>query len=449
MFKRYSSPKGHDNRFVGGKSMSAKWEKQEGNQGVLTFEVDAEKFNEGLDAAFKKVVKTINVPGFRKGKMPRQMFEKRFGVESLYQDAIDYLLPEAYSNAIDEAGIEPVDRPEIDVDQVEKGKSLVFKATVTVKPEVKLGDYKGLEVEAFDTEVTDEEVEAELKSLQERHAELVVKEDAPAENGDTVVLDFEGFVDGVAFEGGQADNHSLELGSGSFIPGFEEQLVGVKAGEEKDVEVTFPEEYHAAELAGKPAVFKVKVHEIKGKELPELDDEFAKDVDEEAETIEALREKTKNRLKHDKEHQKEHHIQDTIVEKAAENAEIDVPEIMVENEVDRMLQEFEQRLQMQGMNLELYFQFSGQDEAALRGQMKEDAAKRVRVNLTLEAIAKAENIEVTEEDVNKELETMSTQYNMTVDQIKAALGGNLETVKADLQIKKAVEFLVENSKTVA
>ncbi|MGM0904775.1 trigger factor [Mesobacillus maritimus] len=429
--------------------MSAKWEKQEGNQGVLTFEVDAEKFNEGLDAAFKKVVKTINVPGFRKGKMPRQMFEKRFGVESLYQDAIDILLPEAYSNAIDEAGIEPVDRPEIDVEQVEKGQSLVFKATVTVKPEVKLGDYKGLEVEAFDTEVTDEEVEAELKTLQERHAELVVKEDAPAENGDTVVLDFEGFVDGVAFEGGQADNHSLELGSGSFIPGFEEQLVGVKAGEEKDVEVTFPEEYHAAELAGKPAVFKVKVHEIKGKELPELDDEFAKDVDEEAETIEALREKTKNRLKHDKEHQKEHHIQDTIVEKAAENAEIDVPEIMVENEVDRMLQEFEQRLQMQGMNLELYFQFSGQDEAALRGQMKEDAAKRVRVNLTLEAIAKAENIEVTEEDVNKELETMSTQYNMTVDQIKAALGGNLETVKADLQIKKAVEFLVENSKTVA
>jgi trigger factor len=429
--------------------MSAKWEKQEGNQGVLTFEVDAEKFNEGLDAAFKKVVKTINVPGFRKGKMPRQMFENRFGVESLYQDAIDYLLPEAYSNAIDEAGIEPVDRPEIDVDQVEKGKSLVFKATVTVKPEVKLGDYKGLEVEAFDTEVTDEEVEAELKSLQERHAELVVKEDAPAENGDTVVLDFEGFVDGVAFEGGQADNHSLEIGSGSFIPGFEEQLVGVKAGEEKEVEVTFPEEYHAAELAGKPAVFKVKVHEIKGKELPELDDEFAKDVDEEAETIEALREKTLNRLKHDKEHQKEHHIQDTIVEKAAENAEIDVPEIMVENEVDRMLQEFEQRLQMQGMNLELYFQFSGQDEAALRGQMKEDAAKRVRVNLTLEAIAKAENIEVTEEDVNKELETMSTQYNMTVDQIKAALGGNLETVKADLQIKKAVEFLVENSKTVA
>lgn len=440
---------GHDNRFVGGKCMSAKWEKQEGNQGVLTFEVDADKFNEGLDAAFKKVVKTISVPGFRKGKMPRQMFEKRFGVESLYQDAIDILLPEAYSNAIDETGIEPVDRPEIDVEQIEKGKSLVFKATVTVKPEVKLGEYKGLEVEAFDTEVTDEEVEAELKTLQERHAELVVKEDTAAENGDTVVIDFEGFVDGVAFEGGQAENHSLELGSGSFIPGFEEKLVGVKAGEEKDVEVTFPEEYHAAELAGKPAVFKVKVHEVKGKELPELDDEFAKDVDEEVETLEALKEKTKNRLKHDKEHQKEHHVQDTLVEKAAENAEIDIPEVMVESEVDRMVSEFEQRLQMQGMNLELYFQFSGQDEAALRAQMQEDAGKRVRVNLTLEAIAQAENIEVTEEDVNAELENMSSAYNMTVDQIKAALGGNLDAIKGDLKVKKAVEFLVENSKTVA
>ncbi|MBM4762470.1 trigger factor [Bacillus sp. B15-48] len=429
--------------------MSAKWEKQEGNQGVLTFEVNAEKFNEGLDVAFKKVVKTINVPGFRKGKMPRQMFEKRFGVEALYQDAIDHLLPEAYSNAIDETGIEPVDRPEIDVEQVEKGKSLIFKANVTVKPEVKLGDYKGLEVEAFDTEVTDEEVEAELKSLQERHAELVVKEEGKAENGDTVVMDFEGFVDGEAFEGGQAENYTLELGSGSFIPGFEEQLVGLTAGEEKEVEVNFPEEYHATELAGKPAVFKVKVHEIKGKELPALDDDFAKDVDEEVETIEALKEKTKDRLKHDKEHKKEHHIQDTIVEKAAENAEIDIPEVMINNEVDRMLQEFEQRLQMQGMNLELYFQFSGQDEAALREQMQEDAGKRVRVNLTLEAIAKAENIEVTEEDVNKELETMSGAYNMDVEQIKMALGGNVDAIKSDLQLKKAVEFLVENSKTVA
>jgi len=429
--------------------MSAKLEKLEKNQAVLTIEVDAEKVNQGLDAAFKKVVTKVNVPGFRKGKMPRQMFEKRFGVESLYQDAIDILLPEAYANAIVETGIEPVDRPEIDVEQIEKGKSMIFKATVTVKPEVKLGEYKGLEVDAFDTNVTDEEVENELKSLQEKQAELVVKEEGTAAEGDTVVIDFEGFVDGVAFEGGKAENYSLELGSGSFIPGFEEQLVGAATGEEKDVEVSFPEEYHAAELAGKPATFKVKLHEIKGKELPALDDEFAKDADEEVETLDELKTKIKDRLTHDKEHQKEHHVRDTIVEKAAANAEIEVPDAMVDTEVDRMINEFEQRLQMQGMNLELYFQFSGQDEAALRGQMKEEAATRVRVNLTLEAIAKAENIEVTDEEVNAELEKMAEMYNMTVENIKAALGGSLDGIKGDLQLKKAVDFLVENSKTVA
>lgn len=429
--------------------MSAKLEKLEKNQAVLTIEVDAEKVNQGLDAAFKKVVTKVNVPGFRKGKMPRQMFEKRFGVESLYQDAIDILLPEAYANAIVETGIEPVDRPEIDVEQIEKGKSMIFKATVTVKPEVKLGEYKGLEVEAFDTNVTDEEVENELKSLQEKQAELVVKEEGTAAEGDTVVIDFEGFVDGAAFEGGKAENYSLELGSGSFIPGFEEQLVGAATGEEKDVEVSFPEEYHAAELAGKPATFKVKLHEIKGKELPALDDEFAKDADEEVETLDELKTKIKDRLTHDKEHQKEHHVRDTIVEKAAANAEIEVPDAMVDTEVDRMINEFEQRLQMQGMNLELYFQFSGQDEAALRGQMKEEAATRVRVNLTLEAIAKAENIEVTDEEVNAELEKMAEMYNMTVENIKAALGGSLDGIKGDLQLKKAVDFLVENSKTVA
>ncbi|WHY65890.1 trigger factor [Neobacillus sp. SuZ13] len=425
--------------------MSAKWEKLEGNRGVLTVEVSADKVNEGLNAAFQKVVKQVNVPGFRKGKMPRQMFEKRFGVESLYQDALDILLPEAYGSAIDETGIEPIDRPDIDIEQMEKGKELIFKATVQVKPEVTLGEYKGLEVEALDTNVTDEDVANELKTLQERQAELVVKEEGTVENGDTVVLDFEGFVDGVAFEGGKAENHSLEIGSGSFIPGFEEQLVGLAAGESKDVEVTFPEEYHAAELAGKPAVFKVTVHEIKGKELPELDDEFAKDVDDEVETLDALKEKIKTRLENSKKHEAEHHLRDTVVEKAAANAEVEIPEVMVTNEVNRMLQEFEQRLQMQGMNLELYFQFSGQDENALREQMKEEAVTRVRVNLTLEAIAKAENLEVTDEDVNAELENMAGMYNMTVDSIKQALGG-LEGIQSDLKLKKAVDFLVENKK---
>jgi trigger factor len=427
--------------------MSAKFEKLEGNQGVLTVEVDAETVSTSLDSAFKKVVKQINVPGFRKGKMPRPLFEKRFGVESLYQDAIDLMLPEAYTTAIEETGIEPVDRPEIDVEQMEKGKTFIFTAKVTLKPEVKLGNYKGLEVETFETSVTDEDVDNEIKSLQEKQAELVVKEDGKAENGDTVVMDFEGFVNDEAFEGGKAENYSLELGSGQFIPGFEEQLVGLATGESKDVEVSFPEEYHAAELAGKPAVFKVTLHEIKGKALPELDDEFAKDVDDEVETLDALKEKIKSRLEHDKKHEEEHYLQNTVVEKATANAEVEIPSVMIDNEVDRMLQEFEQRLQMQGMNLELYFQFSGQNEEALRGQMKEEAEQRVRGNLTLEAIVKAENIEVSDEEVNAELQKMADAYNMTVENIQAALG-NLDGIKSDLQVKKAVQFLIENSVSV-
>ncbi|KAA0563615.1 trigger factor [Rossellomorea aquimaris] len=428
--------------------MSAKWEKQEGNQGVLTIEVEAAKVNEGLDAAFKKVVKQVNVPGFRKGKMPRGMFEKRFGVESLYQDALDFILPEAYAKAIEETGIDPIDRPEIDVEQMEKGKELIFTAKVQVKPEVKLGEYKGLEVEKMETEVTAEDVEAELTSLQEKQAELAVKEEGKAEDGDTVTMDFEGFVDGEAFEGGQAENYSLELGSGQFIPGFEEQLIGVASGEEKEVEVNFPEEYHAAELAGKPATFKVKVHEIKAKELPALDDEFAKDADEEVETLAELKEKIENRLQESKKNEAETAVRETLVNKASDNAEVEIPEVMVTAEVDRMMQEFEQRLQMQGMNLDLYFQFSGQTEEDLRGQMKEDAGKRVRTNLTLEAIAAAENLEVTDEEAEEEVNKMAEQYNMSADNIKQALGG-LDTLKADLKVRKAVEFLVENSKTVA
>ncbi|MFK2824550.1 trigger factor [Bacillus sp. B190/17] len=428
--------------------MSAKWEKQEGNQGVLTVEVDAETVNNGLDAAFKKVVKDINVPGFRKGKMPRALFEKRFGVESLYQDALDVILPEAYGKAVEEAGIDPVDRPEIDIEQMEKGKELIFKATVTVKPEVKLGEYKGLEVEKLSTEVTDEDVQEELTALQKRHAELVVKEDGKVEDGDTVVLDFEGSVNGEVFEGGTAENYSLVIGSGTFIPGFEEQLVGLATGEEKDVEVTFPEEYHAEDLAGKPAVFKVNIHEIKAQELPELNDEFAKETDEDVETLDALKEKIRTRLEEQKKSASEQALRDTLVEKAAANAEIDVPEVMVETEIDRMLQEFTQNLSMQGMNLDLYYQFSGQSEADLRGQMKENAETRVRTSLTLEAIANAENLESTEEDLEKELSKMAEQFNMAVEDIKKALG-SLEGMQADLKIRKAVEFLVENSKVSA
>ncbi|MCM3715072.1 trigger factor [Alkalihalobacillus oceani] len=428
--------------------MTTKWEKLEGNEGVLTVDVAAEKVDEALDQAFKKVVKKVNVPGFRKGKVPRALFEKQFGVEALYQDALDILLPEAYAGAVDETGIQPVDRPEIDIEKMEKGANLVFTAKVTVKPEVTLGEYKGLEVEEKDTTVTDEDVDAELKSLQERQAELVVVEDGAIENGDTAVMDFEGFVDGEAFEGGKAENYSLEIGSGQFIPGFEEQLVGLKAGEEKDVEVTFPEEYHAENLAGKPATFKVKIHDIKRKQLPELDDEFAKDANEEVETLDELKKELKDKLQKDKEHEAHHEIRDTLVEKAAENATIDIPEAMITTEVDRMMQEFEQRLQMQGMNLEMYYQFSGQDESAMREQFKVDGEKRVRINLTLEAIADAENLEVTEEDVDKELEKMAEMYQRSVEEIKTifAAQGGLEGIKGDLKVQKAVEFLVDNSK---
>ncbi|KQC46831.1 MULTISPECIES: trigger factor [Geobacillus] len=428
--------------------MSVKWEKLEGNEGVLTVEVDAEQVNKGLDAAFKKVVKNIALPGFRKGKVPRVLFEKRFGVEALYQDALDILLPEAYAKAVEEAGIEPVSMPEIDIEQMEKGKSLIFKAKVTVKPEVKLGQYKGLEVEKMDTTVTDEDVENELKRLQENYAELVVKEDGTVENGDTVVIDFEGFVDGEPFEGGKAENYSLEIGSGTFIPGFEEQLVGMKAGEEKEIQVTFPEEYHAEQLAGKPATFKVKVHEVKAKQLPALDDEFAKDIDEEVETLDELKAKIRARLEEAKKNEAETALRNAVVEKAAANAEIDIPAVMVQNETDRMLREFDQRLQMQGLNLQLYYQFSGQDEAALREQMKEDAEKRVRAALTLEAIAKAENIEVTDEEVEEELQKMAEAYNLSVDKLKELLG-SLDGVKEDLKWRKTIDFLVEHSTVAA
>ena len=423
--------------------MSVKWEKQEGNEGVLTVEVDAETFKTALDDAFKKVVKQVSIPGFRKGKIPRGLFEQRFGVEALYQDALDILLPVEYPKAVEEAGIEPVDRPEIDVEKIEKGESLIFTAKVTVKPEVKLGEYKGLGIEKDDTTVTDEDVQNELKALQERQAELVVKEEGAVEEGNTVVLDFEGFVDGEAFEGGKAENYSLEVGSGSFIPGFEDQLVGLEAGAEKDVEVTFPEEYHAEELAGKPAVFKVKIHEIKAKELPDLDDEFAKDIDEEVETLAELTEKTKKRLEEAKENEADAKLREELVLKASENAEADVPQAMIDTELDRMLKEFEQRLQMQGMNLELYTQFSGQDEAALKEQMKEDAEKRVKSNLTLEAIAKAENLEVSDEEVEAELTKMAEAYNMPVENIKQAIGST-DAMKEDLKVRKAIDFLVEN-----
>ncbi|WP_271401383.1 trigger factor [Salinicoccus roseus] len=425
--------------------MSQKWEKQEGNEGVLTVTVPAKEVDGALNEAFKKVSKDVSIPGFRKGKVPRQMFEKRFGVESLYQDALDILLPKAYTEAVNEADINPVDQPEVDIEQMEKGKDLIFTAKVIVEPEVKLGEYKGLEAEELDTEVTDEDVQKEIDNMLEAHADMVVKEDGKVEEGDVVNLDFDGYVDGEQFEGGQAEGYELEIGSGSFIPGFEDQVVGMGVEEEKDVNVTFPEEYHAEELAGKEATFKVKVNSIKTKEIPELDDDLVKELDQDVETVDALKEKVEKDLKEAKENEADVTMKEQLIEQAADNAEIDVPEAMVKTETDRMLQEFEQRLSQQGINMEMYQQLSGQDEDALREQMKDDAQKRVRTNLVLKQIAVDEDIEVTEADVDKELEKMSEQFGIKVEDIKSTLG-DLSMLKDDLKVQKAIDVLVDNRK---
>ncbi|PPJ68109.1 trigger factor [Staphylococcus aureus] len=427
--------------------MTATWEKKEGNEGLLTVTVPAEKVNKALDQAFKKVVKQINVPGFRKGKVPRPIFEQRFDVEALYQDAIDILLPDAYGEAIDETDIKPVAQPEVSVTQIEKGKDFIFEATVTVEPEVKLGDYKGLEIEKQETELSDDELQEAIDHSLGHLAEMVVKEDGVVENGDTVNIDFSGSVDGEEFEGGQAEGYDLEIGSGSFIPGFEEQLEGMKVDEEKDVVVTFPEEYHAEELAGKEATFKTKVNEIKFKEVPELTDEIANELDAEANTVDEYKENLRKRLAEQKATDAENVEKEEAITKATDNTTIDIPEAMVNTELDRMVSEFAQRIQQQGLDLQTYFQISGQDESQLREQMKDDAEQRVKTNLTLTAIAEAEKIEATDEDIDKELEKMSKQFNISVEDIKNTLG-NTDIIKNDVRIQKVIDLLRDNAKFV-
>lgn len=429
-------------------SVTANWEKKEGNEGVLTITVSADEFDQALDQAFKKVVKDVNLPGFRKGKVPRPIFEQRFGVEALYQDAVDIILPSAYSEAVDQTGIFPVAQPQVDIEEIEKGSDLVFVCEVTVKPEVTLGEYKGLEVEDETATITDEEVDEALTSLQEGQAELVIKEEGTVEDGNTAVIDFEGFMDGEAFEGGKGENHPLEIGSGQFIPGFEEQLIGKESGAETEVSIVFPEDYHAEELSGKEAVFQVKIHEIKEKEIPELDDEFAKDVDEEVESLDELKEKKKDELLKQKEQEIENNKRESLIKQVTENAEVDIPEEMVDTELNQMMQEFEQRLQMQGMAPDQYFQFSGQTEEELKEQMKEDAFMRVKTNLVLEAVLEKEELEVSEEDIDAELTEMASMYKMEKDQILGMLGGNPDVLKEDLKIKKAISFLVDESKAV-
>jgi trigger factor len=430
--------------------MTASYVKNDNNQVVLTVETPEEKVSAALDQAFKKVAKKVNVPGFRKGKIPRQIFEKRFGVESLYQDALDILLPEAYDNAVKETGIKPVDRPEVDVEQLEKGKSLIFTATVTVKPEVKLGEYKGVEIEEKDFSVTEEAVNEELEKMQKQQGTLEPVESGTVENGDNVVIDFEGFVDGVAFEGGKGDNYSLEIGSNTFIPGFEEQLIGLELGQEKDVDVTFPEDYRATELAGKPATFRVKLHEIKRLNLPELDDDFAQDVSEK-ETLADLKKDLEHKLEERLKKEEEEYIRNQVVEAASNNAEVDIPEAMINHEVDHMYGRFVQNLGYQGLNIELYTQLTGQSESDIKAQMKEDASKKVRADLVIEAISHAENVVVSEEEVDEEIVQTAKEMNRDVEEVKDIINkqGNIESLRESLKRKKTIDLLVLNRKNTA
>lgn len=427
--------------------MTASFEKLEKNEVLLTVEVDTEKVAASLDKAFKKVVQQVNVPGFRKGKMPRAMFEQRFGIEALYNDAIDIILPEAYVAALVETGVEPIDRPEIDVQQFAKGEVMKFTAKVTVKPEVVInGKYKGLKPTAKDFSVSAEDIENELKAMQARHAELIVVEEGKSENGDTVVIDFEGFVDGEAFEGGKAERYALELGSGSFIPGFEEQLVGLEKGASVDVNVTFPKEYQSEALAGKKAVFKVQLHDIKRKQLPALDDEFAKDVSE-FDTLDAYKKDIEARLEAKKADEKRAHAEQSILQKIVDKAEVEVPAVMVETEIENMLNDFENRLRMQGMNLDMYFQFTGQSKESLQEQMKDDASKRVLNQLVLDTIAKAEGFEASDEEVEAELEKLAQAYNREVADLRQifSANGNLGQLKKDIVTKKTIDLIVGNN----
>ncbi|MCG7410175.1 trigger factor [Paenibacillus sp. ACRRX] len=426
--------------------MKATWEKIEKNVGVLEVEVNEDRVKNALDLAFKKVQKRANVPGFRKGKVPRQIFEAKYGVESLYQDAIDILLPEVYSEAVKEANVQPVDQPEVDVEQFGKGQTFKFKAKVTVKPEVKLGEYKGLKVEAESAEVTEEDLNAELERLQQRHAELVIVDEDTAKNGDTAVIDFEGFVDGEPFEGGTGERYSLELGSNSFIPGFEDQLVGLGTGDFKDVEVTFPEHYHAEHLAGKAATFKVKVHEIKRKQLPVLDDEFAKDASE-FDTLDEFKADLKTQLQARKEREAEAAREAAVVEKVAENAEVEIPHAMIETEIQHMVKDLDNRLRSQGMNIDMFLTLSGQTIADLREQMQQEANKRVKNNLVLEQIAKEAELSITEEELSQELENMGQAYQRSAEEIRTILekNGSLDNLREEALLRKTIKFIAENN----
>ena len=420
-------------------------EKLEKNMAKLTIEVPAEELEKALQKAYEKQRKNLNVPGFRKGKVPRQMIEKMYGPEIFYNDAADALLPEAYSKAYDEAGLDIVSQPEIDIVQMEKGKTFIFTATVATKPEVTLGEYKGIKVEKFVVEVTDEEVEAKLAEEQQKNARTINVEDRAVANGDEVILDFEGFVNGVAFEGGKGENYPLTIGSGAFIPGFEEQLVGAELEKEVEVNVTFPAEYHAPDLASKEAVFKCTVHEIKVKEVPELDDEFASEVSE-FDTLEEYKADLKAKLVAQKEAAAARAKEDYVVEKAAENATMDIPEAMITTQANQMVQEFAQRMQAQGLSMEQYFEFTGMTADKMLEDVRPQAVKRIQTRLVLEAIAKAENIVISEEKFEEEIAKMAEMYKMEADKLKSFMGeAEIKQMKEDMAVQEAVTLVTESA----
>ena len=409
----------------------------------LTIEVSAEKVEKAIQAAYQKEKKNINIPGFRKGKAPRQLIEKMYGKEVFYNEALDQLLPTAYADALEECEEEIVSRPQISIVQMESGKPLIFTASVAVKPEVTLGEYKGVEVEKKAIEVVDEEIEAEITKEREANARTITVDDRAVMDGDMITLDYAGSVDGVAFEGGTAKDQELTIGSGRFIPGFEEQLVGVAIGEEKEVHVTFPEEYHAKELAGKAAVFQCVVHGIKVKELPEVDDEFAQEVSE-FDTLDAYKEDIKARLLKDKEADAKRAKEDAVIKKIIEGATMEIPDAMVEFQTEQMMEEFGQRMQMQGLSLEQYFQITGMSEANYREQMKPRATQNIQSRLVLEAVAKAENLEATEQDLEDEMAKMAEMYKMEVDKVKEMIGDyQKDEIKKDIVIQKAIDLVTE------
>ena len=425
--------------------MSLQVEKLEHNMAKLTVEVAAEDVEKALQAAYLKQRKQINIPGFRKGKVPRQMIEKMYGPEVFYDEAANNMIPDAYAKAYDESELDIVSQPKIEVVQMEKGKPFIFTAEVATKPEVTLGDYKGLKVDKVSTRVTQKEVDEEIEKERERNARTIEVTDRAVQDKDEVTLDFEGFVDGVAFEGGKGEDYPLTIGSGSFIPGFEEQLIGAEIDKEVEVNVTFPKEYHSEELAGKDATFKCTVHTIKAKELPELDDEFASEVSE-CETMDAYRAEVKKNIKERKERTGKEKKENQAVDQAIENSQMDIPEAMIEFQVRQMADDFARRIQQQGLTVEQYFQFTGMTAEKMLEEMRPQAEKSIKTRLVLEAIVKAENIEVSDERVEEELTKMAEAYQMEVEKLKEFMGENeKKQIKEDLAVQEAITLLVNES----